>query len=191
MPEKRAGKEQVEARVNDILRIMLDGAQPWDYVEYVREQEAEADTPWHVGEDAKPLTYSQIRRYVNKAEKRIEKAATEDRGRLLRRHLAKRANLYAKAVSQGDLRCALACLDSEARLIGLFPTQDDSPVKGRSHGTTVVNIFERVTLLAEQLKQLGTLDPGIPPGAVCGDGRGEPLDSPDAHGEADRISAAG
>jgi hypothetical protein len=111
----------VRQRTEEILRILLDGAEsPWDTCAYVREKEAEAGSIWEVPEDGKPLSDSQIRRYVAKATEMIAESCRASRKRLLRRHLAQRRNLYAKAVSQGDIRAALAVLDSEAKLTGLF-----------------------------------------------------------------------
>jgi hypothetical protein len=58
-----------------------------------------------------------------KAEKLISESCRASRKRLLRRHLARRRSLYSKAVLQGDVRAALACLDSEAELLGLRDMQ--------------------------------------------------------------------
>jgi len=111
----------VRQRTEEVLRILLDGAEsPWDTCAYVREKEAEAGSAWEVPEGGKPLSESQIRRYVSKANALIDESCRARRKKLLRRHLAQRRNLYAKAVSQGDIRAALACLDSEAKLTGLF-----------------------------------------------------------------------
>lgn len=117
----RAQKEQVEARVSELLRIILDGAETWDLREYVREKEREAGSCWHVPEGGKPLSYSQIRRYAARAEKEIGESSRASRGKLIRRHLAKRRNLFAKAVSAGDYRTALAAARDEAELLGLYP----------------------------------------------------------------------
>src|SRR2546421_11364180 len=98
----RATKEQVEARVTDLLRILLDGAEAgWDLCEFVREKEAEEGSYWHVAEGAKPLSYSQIRRYVEKAEKLIARSCRTSRKKLLGQHQAVRRNLEAKAVFPG------------------------------------------------------------------------------------------
>jgi hypothetical protein len=114
-------KELVAARVGELLRITLDGAEDcWDWCEYVREKESDPASPWFVPEGGKPLSYSQIRRYVAKVDRLIAESCRASRKKLFRRHLAKRRNLYAKAVSQGDVRAALAVLDSEAKLFGLF-----------------------------------------------------------------------
>lgn len=116
----------VRQRTEEILRILLDGAEsPWDTCAYVREKEAEAGSVWEVPEGEKPLSDSQIRRYVAKATEMIAASCRASRKKLLRRHLAQRRNLYAKAVSQGDVRAALACLDSEAKLCGLLNDEMD------------------------------------------------------------------
>lgn len=119
-PKPRPTKALVQRRIEELLRIILDGAEGWDLCEYVREQEQTEGTIWHRAEGEKPLSYSQIRRYAARAEKMIFESSRAQRQKLLRRHLAQRRNLYAKAVSQGDIRAALACLDSEAKLKGLF-----------------------------------------------------------------------
>src|SRR5262249_14761776 len=125
-------KELVEARVRDLLRIILDGAEEgWDLCEFVREKEAEPGSPWHLAEGDKPLSYSQIRRYAARAERLIAESCRASHKRLLRRHLARRRNLYATAVRQGDVRAALACLDSEADLLGLFPPKKVAPTNPR------------------------------------------------------------
>jgi hypothetical protein len=58
-----------------------------------------------------------------KAEARILRSVRTSPKRQLRLHLAKRRNLFAKAVAQGDTRAALACLDSEAKLLDLYPAR--------------------------------------------------------------------
>lgn len=40
--------------------------------------------------------------------------------------MAQRRNLFAKSVSAGDCRTALAVLDSEARLLDLYPRPGDT-----------------------------------------------------------------
>jgi hypothetical protein len=51
-------KAQVEARVTEILRIRLDGAEMWDVREYVREKEKEEGSVWQLAEGQKPLSDS-------------------------------------------------------------------------------------------------------------------------------------
>src|SRR5262245_10990160 len=108
-------------RVEDLLRIRLDGAEWWDVREFVREKEGEEGSAWQLGPGATPLSDSQIRRLLAKADGAVEASHMRSRRKLLRRHLAQRRNLYAKAVLAGDLRTALACLRDEAELRGLYP----------------------------------------------------------------------
>ena len=89
--------------------------------EYVREQEQQADTVWTLAEGEKPLTSDKtLWRYLSLANKQIAESCRTSSKRLLQRHQAQRRHLYAKANSAGDYRTALACLDSEAKLQGLF-----------------------------------------------------------------------
>jgi hypothetical protein len=121
----RATKAQVRQRVEEFLRIKLDGAALWDLKEFVAERVGKGCPVW----GDKPLCYSSLYRYSRLADRLIEESSRAGRRKLYRRHLAQRRNLYAKAVSAGDLRTALACLDSEADLLGLRPPKDAELVK--------------------------------------------------------------
>ena len=149
MKGPRPSKEQIEARTNELLRVMLDGGQKWDFVDFVREREAEPGSPWFVAEGGEPLSYSQIRRYVQRAQRLIAQSGQGEREQLLRMHIAKRDHLYAKAIAQGDTRSALAILDSQAKLQKLVSTDEGKAANGH----TIVNIFQRATILAEQFRQ--------------------------------------
>src|SRR5262249_20399683 len=129
----RATKKQVEARVTEILRCLLDGAEVWDLVDFVRKREAEAGSCWTVKEGAKPLGYSMIRRYAARAEKLYQESCRGSRKKLIRRHLARRRHLYRKAVSQGDTKAALAAIRDEAELLGLYPPKGMA-VTGKAGG---------------------------------------------------------
>jgi hypothetical protein len=106
----KATKAQVQQRIEEVLRIRLDGAEFWDVREYAREKEKEAGSPWELKEAAKPLSDGQLWRYVAQADKLIAESCRASRKKLVRRHLAKARNLFAKAVASGDIRAALACL---------------------------------------------------------------------------------
>jgi hypothetical protein len=119
----KATKAIIQARVEEVLAIRLDGAEMWHVREYVREKEQEDGSPWRLAEGQKPLSDPQLWRYLAKADKLIAESCRSSRKKLVRRHLAQRRNLYAKAVSQGDARAALACLRDEAELLGLYPAK--------------------------------------------------------------------
>jgi hypothetical protein len=141
----KATKAQAEARTRDILRIMLDGAEPgWDICEYVREQEQQEGSHWYVGEGESPLSYSQIRRYVQKAEELIRESCRTSRKKLIRRHEAMRRALYAKAVSQGDIRAAMTVLKDLADLQGIYPPKRRE-VSGADGGPVRVTLEDLLT----------------------------------------------
>lgn len=117
----KATKLQTERRIDGLLRLRLDGAEWWDIREYVREKEVEAGSAWHLAPGASPLSDSQIRRLAAQADDLIGSSRERNRAKALRMHLARRRNLYAKAVRAGDIRAALACVRDEAELLGLYP----------------------------------------------------------------------
>ncbi len=130
-PRKNPATSAVVAlRVEEVLRIRLDGAEFWDVREYAREKEKEEGSAWELPEGEKPLSDGQLWRYIAKADELVKASCLSSRKKLLRRHLAQRRNLYAKSVSAGDTRAALAVLDSEARLLDLFPNKDTIPPAG-------------------------------------------------------------
>jgi len=105
----KADKATVAKRVDEVLRLIVAGASLYpDIVHYASEN------GWNVGE-------RQLRNYLAQARQRIVAALDEDRPHLLNRHLAQRHDLYARSVSNGDLRTALAVLQDEAELLSLYP----------------------------------------------------------------------
>lgn len=120
---QKADKALTQKRIDDILRIRLDGAQFWDVREFVREKEKEPGSNWFIEDGVRPLSEGTIRNYQTKADTLMMKAHERKRGKLFRRHLAQRRHLYAKAATTGDVRTALACLQDEAKLIGLYPAE--------------------------------------------------------------------
>jgi hypothetical protein len=143
---KRAAKTLVDARVNDLVNIILDGAVlPFDLCEFVREQEKAAGSPWFLAEGDKPLSYSQIRRYAARAQTVIEDTTRTSRKRLLRTHVAQRRHLYAKAVNQGDLRAAAGILKDLAELQGLYPARGVE-VRGNVGGVIALQVVEEIVV---------------------------------------------
>ena len=103
-----ATKEDIRKRVDDVLRIMLDGARYHDVVQY------SAENGWNVRE-------RQLRQYMARARKLMAVDQRAKRRTLMVEHIAQRHQLFARAISTGDLRSALAILDSLAKLQALFP----------------------------------------------------------------------
>jgi hypothetical protein len=169
----KATKAQIELRVQEVLRIRLDGAEFWDVREYAREKEQEPDSPWHLEPDAKPLSDGQLWRYMARADKLIAESCRASRKKLIRRHLAQRRNLYAKAVSAGDYRTALAVIRDEAELEALYPPKKIAPTNpdGTKAYESGLSDAERAAALANLYARLGA--PGGGPdsdGPADGDG---------------------
>jgi len=116
----KATKATIRQRVEELLAIRLDGALFPDMRQYVAEKEAAGEAPWAIPEGGKPVSERTLWRYIALTEKLMAESVKESRKKLLRRHLAQRMSLYAKAVSQGDVRAALAVLRDEAELQGLY-----------------------------------------------------------------------
>ncbi|HEY2909029.1 MAG TPA: hypothetical protein VGI99_02225 [Gemmataceae bacterium] len=101
----------VAARVEEVLRIRLDGAQFHDVVQYSAEKQ------WDINE-------RQLRNYIRRADELLVKRTDRNRRRVVARHLAQRQALFARAVNAADYRTALAILADEAKLRGLYPEKD-------------------------------------------------------------------
>jgi hypothetical protein len=113
-PEKKKPKAEsaeVAGRVEEMLRIRLDGAQFHDVVQYA------AEKGWNLQE-------RQIRTYIRRADALLVERRDKSRTQVIARHLAQRQALYARAVNAADYRTALAILDSDAKLRGLYPEKD-------------------------------------------------------------------
>src|SRR5271166_1869969 len=94
-PNKRATKAQTLLRVEEVVRLLLDGATLPDLREVVREEEQKPGV-WHLPEGAEPLSDSQLQRYIARAWKAIEDTCRTSRRRLVRRHVVRRRNYAAK-----------------------------------------------------------------------------------------------
>jgi hypothetical protein len=103
---------EVAKRVEEVLRIRLDGAQLHDIVQYASEK------GWAISD-------RQVSTYIRRADDLLVKRQEKSRRRLLARHLAQREALFARAVNAADLRTALAIADSTAKLQGLFTDTRD------------------------------------------------------------------
>jgi hypothetical protein len=122
----KATKATIQARVDDILRIRLDGAAFHDVRQYVAEQEAKGERPWKVPEGGGPLSERQLWRYVGQADELLAVSLATQRKKRRRLHLGRREKVFARAMQASDLRTALAALDSMAKLEGLYPSEDDA-----------------------------------------------------------------
>jgi hypothetical protein len=153
-PKPKATEAQVRQRVEELLRIRLDGAELWDICEYVREKVEANDPVW--GDT--PLSKSQIYRYLEKVDEQIAESCKGARKKLFRIHLAQRRNLYARAVNAADYRTALAILRDEADLLCLYGGAEPDDAGQAIQHATITGTSDVVKVLAERLRQLEAVE---------------------------------
>jgi hypothetical protein len=141
------GKDVKQCRIEEVARCILDGAMNGDVMAFIRQREGDEASAFFVGEGRKPLSYSQLTRYIVGAKKLIAKTVEEDRQELIGKHVAMRRHLYARAVSRDDVRAALSILDSEANLLGLFP--DKSVHVSGANGGLNLQVLVQAVIAAE------------------------------------------
>jgi hypothetical protein len=174
----KATKATVEQRVEEILRLRLDGAEFWDIREYAREKAMEAGSLWQLAEGQKPLSDAQLWRYMGRADKMITEGFRASRRRLFRRHLAQRRRMYSKAMQDGDIKTALSVAQDEAALLNLYPPKR-TEVSGKGGAalqveSVVLTDEQRLAALAAINARLGVASKGLHPGGQP-DGAGPAL----------------
>ena len=120
----KATKVQSQRRVDDLAIFRVQGAEFRHIREYVTEKERVPESPWFLMDGQKPMSDAQLRRYVSRADKQIADDLRSTRRLRLGRHIAQRRHLYLEALAIGDIRTALAVLESEAKMLGLRPAKD-------------------------------------------------------------------
>ena len=126
---KKGTTTEVRQRIDEVLRIMLDGAQFHDVFQYASEK------GWNVSP-------RMVRYYMRAASKLLERRLDRKRDRVIALHLARRESLYARCVNAADYRTALSVLADEAKLIGLYPAP--TPPAPTEPTKVVVEIKETV-----------------------------------------------
>jgi hypothetical protein len=133
---KKSDQATVAQRVEEVLQLRLEGRL---FHEIVRYGSAKG---WGVSE-------RQIQKYIKKSDDLLVERLDKKRKPLLARHIAQRQSLYALALSvaanSSDCRAALAILDSEAKLRGLFP--DTKEVKD------LVKLAQSLGMKVEELER--------------------------------------
>jgi hypothetical protein len=107
---------EVRRRVYEVLKLRLGGAEFADLREYALAPEQR----WDVSD-------GQLWRYVRAADRLCKRQFDAKAEHLLARHLLQRRQLYAHAMGAGDFRTALAVLQDEAKLEGLYPPTKIAP----------------------------------------------------------------
>ena len=97
-------------RVEEVFKLRLGGAEFAD----IRQFASEPEQNWNVSD-------RQLWRYIAAADKLVKERFDARAEHLLNRHLLQRRTLFAHAMGAGDFRAALAVLQDEAKLEGLYP----------------------------------------------------------------------
>jgi len=137
-------KATLQKRLEEILEIRLSGATFFDARRYLAEKEAAGEEPWTIPDGGRPVSERTLWRYLQQVDRMIAQTCREGRKRRIRLHIARRHNLYAKSVAQGDMRAALAVLRDLAELQGDYPSKK-TELTGKAGGPIVLNITEEVT----------------------------------------------
>jgi hypothetical protein len=169
----KATKAQVRERVEEVLRIRLDGAEFHDVVQYASEKE------WGVGE-------RQLWNYVRASDQLLAERVERDRDKLFNRHVAQRRSLFARALNAADYRTALAVAKDEAELHGLYPPKKVAPTNPdgtAAYDAGLAALVPELQRAVERLRQgTGEPHPGEGAGRPAGSVEGGPGADPDGGG---------
>lgn len=131
-------KAETANRLRDVAKLMVAGA------EFAEIRQFASERQWGV-------TDRSIRRYMEKAYKRMAEASKRDSKQLLGRHLMQRRALYARCLKQGDHRTALNVLKDEANLQGVYPPTKIDHSSGNGQESRPVPVLPRKVRLARTL----------------------------------------
>lgn len=134
-----ATKAEVELRIEEVLRIRLDGAQYHDVVQYASEK------GWNISP-------RQVGNYIHRADDLLVERLEKKRKRIIATHLSRREALFARAVNAGDFRTGLAVLSDLAKLQNLYVAESElkSLVKlAIEQGNTIRDLEARLNAAAQ------------------------------------------
>ena len=104
----KSDESEVAQRVEEVLRLILDGWQHHEILQHIAEQD------WGVQQRQ---AYEYIRRAHDLMVERLDKK----RKPMIARHIAQRERLFKRCVDAEDFKTALAVLTDIAKLRGLYP----------------------------------------------------------------------
>lgn len=134
----KSDKTTIALRVEEVLKIRLDGAQYHDVLQYA------STAGWGVSN-------RQVSNYILAADNLLAKRLDRNKRRSLARHLAQRDTLFARAVKAADHRTALAVIADKAKIEG--------------HYSTGQELKQLVTLALQQAEKIRELEARINDGA--------------------------
>jgi hypothetical protein len=151
----KSSKVEVQKRVEEVFKLRLGGAEFADIVQFASAPEQN----WSVAA-------RQIWNYIAAADKLVKQRFDARAEHLLNRHLLQRRTLYAHALGAGDFRTALAVLQDEAKLEGLYPATK-TELTGKSGGPirfALEDLAAAERELEEWERERGTSEPEAPAG---------------------------
>jgi hypothetical protein len=128
----KSTKAEVMKRVEEVFKLRLGGAEFADIVQYASAPEQN----WTVSQ-------RQLWNYIAAADRLVKERFDAKAEHLLNRHLLQRRTLYAHAMGAGDFRTALAVLQDEAKLEGLYPATR-TELTGKAGGPVRFSLEEAV-----------------------------------------------
>ena len=176
--KQRADRVEVAKRIEEVLRIRLDGAQFHDVFQFAAEKE------WGLSE-------RQVRNYMRKADDLLVERMDRSRKRTIAQHLSRREALYARAVNAADYRTGLAVLSDLAKIQNLYADSRDLKdllKLAASQDARIRDLEDR--LRAAALRDSAPTPPAVAPsgplgGVGTGDDAGPFGDLPGGPGPAD------
>lgn len=126
---KRQHCDQItkERRIDEVVKLRIQACRLWNLRDYVRQNEENPESPWFLPDGEAPLSDGMLSRYIKDADEVILASVDRDRPRRIKTHLARREELYARAIVAGEVRVAHQVLAETAQLEGLYPDRGRSP----------------------------------------------------------------
>jgi hypothetical protein len=140
----KSTKAEVQKRVEEVFKLRLGGAEFADIVQYA----AAPEQDWGVSE-------RQLWNYLRAADQLVKDRFDARAEHLLNRHILQRRTLYAHAMGAGDFRTALAVLQDEAKLEGLYPAAR-TELTGKGGAPMALHIVEEIVGLRPAAPPAGT-----------------------------------
>ena len=113
------------ARIDELVDMILRGAQTRHITGYIREQEALKDSLWFLPPGRMPLPPHMVRKYTSRAGVTIARSLEQDKEKRRVLQIARRELLYGEAVMAGDVRTAFSVLESLGKLEAKLPDEAD------------------------------------------------------------------
>jgi hypothetical protein len=151
----KSNQAEVAQRVEEVFKLRLGGAEFAD----IRQFASAPEQQWDVSD-------RQLWRYIQAADRLVQKRFDAKAEHLLARHLLQRRQLYAHAMGAGDFGTALRVLQDEAKLEGLYPPTKIAPTNpagDQPYECNPLSESERLAALRNLHARVGAANGSPPP----------------------------